>query len=44
MINLGLPHVNVLSKVDLMKNNIDRLKNRLEHYLEADELDMFLFP
>jgi len=44
MINLGLPHINILSKIDLIKHNISKLNNRLEHYLEANELDMFLFP
>ena len=27
-----------------MKNSGNKLNNRLEHYLEADELEMFLFP
>lgn len=39
MVNLALPHLNVLSKVDLLKE-LGRLPEQLSFYLEADELDM----
>ncbi|KAI8453064.1 hypothetical protein BY996DRAFT_4639335 [Phakopsora pachyrhizi] len=42
MLNLGMPHINVLTKIDLLKNLGDQLKLNLDFYTEVQDLSYLL--
>lgn len=42
MLQIGLPHVNVLSKIDVMKKNADKLDFGLDFYTDVLQLDYLL--
>lgn len=42
MLRIGLPHINVLSKVDLLKKHADKLKFGVDYYSEVLDLEYLL--
>lgn len=42
MLQLGLPHVNVLSKIDLAEKYSDKLQFNVDFYTEVLDLNYFL--
>ncbi|RZB62209.1 ATP bind 1 domain containing protein [Asbolus verrucosus] len=42
MMQIGLPHVNVLTKADLLKKNSDKLNFSLDYYTDVLNLDYLL--
>ncbi|MBW0490458.1 hypothetical protein O181_030173 [Austropuccinia psidii MF-1] len=42
MLNLGMPHINVLTKIDLLKDLGDQFKLRLEFYTQVQDLSYLL--
>lgn len=42
MLQLGMPHVNVLSKIDLAEKYIDKLQFNINFYTDVLDLNYFL--